>query len=85
MLLDEPLSSLDSRLADSLRRELKQVLAGYRTTTVYVTHDYAEALIMAKRIFHLQPTGIEETNITDQKTALKDHFASRLNDLGIGS
>jgi NitT/TauT family transport system ATP-binding protein len=84
MLMDEPLSSLDSRLADSLRRELKEVLAGYRTTTVYVTHDFDEAVIMAKRIFRLQSTGIGETSVPDQEAALKAYFTGRLNDIGIG-
>jgi ABC-type nitrate/sulfonate/bicarbonate transport system ATPase subunit len=84
MLMDEPLSSLDSRLADSLRRELKEVLAGYRTTTVYVTHDFDEAVIMAKRIFRLQPTGIGETSVPDQEAALKEYFTRRLNDIGVG-
>ena len=84
MLMDEPLSSLDARLADSLRRELKQVLAGYRTTTVYVTHDLADALTMAKRIFQLQPTGIRETTVPNQEAALKEYFTGRLNDIGVG-
>jgi ABC-type nitrate/sulfonate/bicarbonate transport system ATPase subunit len=84
MLMDEPLSSLDARLADSLRRELKEVLTGYRMTTVYVTHDYPEALSMARRIFRLQPNGISDTSVSDQETALKDYFNDRLNDIGVG-
>jgi ABC-type nitrate/sulfonate/bicarbonate transport system ATPase subunit len=84
MLMDEPLSSLDARLADSLRRELKEVLAGYRMTTVYVTHDYPEALSMAKRIFRLQENNIIETAVPDQETALKDYFTDRLKDIGVG-
>jgi len=84
MLMDEPLSSLDERLADSLRRELKMVLAGFRTTTVYVTHDFPEALTMARRIFRLRETGIEETIVQDQEVALKEYFTGRLNDIGLG-
>ncbi len=84
MLMDEPLSSLDTRLADSLLRELKQVLAGYRTTTVYVTHDLAEALTIAKRVFHLQPKGISETIILDQEEALRNYYSGRLHDIGVG-
>ncbi len=84
MLMDEPFSSLDARLADSLRRELKEVLAGYRMTTVYVTHDYPEALSMAKRIFRLQESGISDTSVSDQEAAIKDYFTGRLNDVGVG-
>jgi ABC-type sugar transport system ATPase subunit len=84
MLMDEPLSSLDARLADSLRRELKEVLAGYRTTVVYVTHDLVDALTMAKRIFQLQQTGIRETTVPNQEAAIKDYFTGWLNDIGVG-
>lgn len=50
-LLDEPLSHLDAKLRTSMRAELKRIAHGdLMTTTVYVTHDYVEALSLADRI-----------------------------------
>jgi iron(III) transport system ATP-binding protein len=50
LLLDEPLSNLDAALRTSLRQELKQIQRESGITTVYVTHDQAEALSMSDRI-----------------------------------
>jgi multiple sugar transport system ATP-binding protein len=49
-LLDEPLSHLDAKLRASMRAELKQLGAMSNTTTMYVTHDYQEALALGDRI-----------------------------------
>jgi len=49
-LLDEPLSHLDAKLRAEMRVELKQLGGMSHTTTVYVTHDYQEALALADRI-----------------------------------
>lgn len=49
-LLDEPLSHLDAKLRAAMRAELKQLGAMSKTTTVYVTHDYQEALALGDRI-----------------------------------
>ena len=49
-LMDEPLSSLDSPLRAQLRAELKRIQREVGATTLYVTHDQAEALAMADRI-----------------------------------
>ncbi|SDS77087.1 ABC transporter ATP-binding protein [Microlunatus soli] len=49
-LLDEPLSHLDAKLRAEMRVELKQLGSMTSTTTVYVTHDYQEALALADRI-----------------------------------
>src|SRR5918999_65844 len=43
-LLDEPLSNLDAKLRASARDELKQFQERVGTTTIYVTHDQAEAM-----------------------------------------
>ncbi|MGI5058342.1 ABC transporter ATP-binding protein [Treponema pectinovorum] len=50
LLMDEPLSSLDSRLRTSLREELKEIQSRLGITTVYVTHDQEEALSMSDTI-----------------------------------
>ncbi len=50
LLLDEPLSNLDAVLRISVRAELKRLQKQLGITTIYVTHDQAEALAMADRI-----------------------------------
>lgn len=49
-LLDEPLSHLDAKLRASMRAELKAIAQNSNTTTLYVTHDYQEALALADKI-----------------------------------
>ena len=49
-LLDEPLSNLDAVLRVQTRAELKRLFQRLRTTTIYVTHDQAEAMTMSDRI-----------------------------------
>jgi iron(III) transport system ATP-binding protein len=50
LLLDEPLSNLDVKLRVELRLELKRIQRIYRATTIYVTHDQAEALSLSDRL-----------------------------------
>lgn len=49
-LMDEPLSSLDAKLRDELRIELKRVQLDLGATILYVTHDQVEALTLADRV-----------------------------------
>src|SRR5918999_1837470 len=49
-LLDEPLSNLDAKLRATARDELKQFQSRVGTTTIYVTHDQAEAMGLGDRI-----------------------------------
>ncbi|MEW6210952.1 MAG: ABC transporter ATP-binding protein [Acidobacteriota bacterium] len=49
-LMDEPLSNLDARLRVQMRGELKRLQRELGTTTVYVTHDQAEAMTLAHRV-----------------------------------
>jgi len=49
-LMDEPLSSLDAKLRNDLRLELKRIQQDLRATMLYVTHDQTEALTLATRI-----------------------------------
>lgn len=49
-LMDEPLSNLDARLRLQMRGELKHLQHGLGTTTVYVTHDQAEAMTLGHRV-----------------------------------
>ncbi len=50
LLLDEPLSNLDARLRDSMRAELTALQKKLGITTVFVTHDQADALTMSDRL-----------------------------------
>jgi ABC-type Fe3+/spermidine/putrescine transport system ATPase subunit len=50
LLLDEPLRALDARLRISLRLELRSLAKSLGITTIHVTHDQDEALVMADRI-----------------------------------
>src|SRR2546423_1196321 len=49
-LMDEPLSNLDAKLRVQMRGELKRLQYELGTTTVYVTHDQAEAMTLAHRV-----------------------------------
>jgi spermidine/putrescine ABC transporter ATP-binding subunit len=50
LLLDEPLSNLDAQLREEMRFELRDLQKRLGITTVYVTHDQAEALVLSDRI-----------------------------------
>jgi iron(III) transport system ATP-binding protein len=50
LLLDEPLSNLDAKLRESLRYELKRLQRDLGITSVYVTHDQTEALVLSSSI-----------------------------------
>ena len=50
LLLDEPMSNLDAKLREHMRFELKRIQRDTGVTTVYVTHDQAEALALSHEI-----------------------------------
>jgi putative spermidine/putrescine transport system ATP-binding protein len=50
ILLDEPLSNLDARLRDHMRKELKRILGNGNSTVLFVTHDQGEAFSMCDRV-----------------------------------
>jgi len=50
LLMDEPLSNLDARLREEMRIELKKIATSIGVTTLYVTHDQAEALSLGDKI-----------------------------------
>jgi putative spermidine/putrescine transport system ATP-binding protein len=54
LLLDEPLTALDAALRDRLRGELNRLLRSLGITTIYVTHDQAEAMELGDRIVVMQ-------------------------------
>jgi iron(III) transport system ATP-binding protein len=50
LLLDEPLSNLDANLREEMRFEIRRLHEAFGITTLYVTHDQAEAMVISDRI-----------------------------------
>ena len=59
-LMDEPLAHLDAKLRHFMRTELKEMQSAFNTTTIYVTHDFMEAMSLADRIAVLNKGKIEQ-------------------------
>ncbi|MCE7578607.1 ABC transporter ATP-binding protein [Aliivibrio fischeri] len=51
LLLDEPLSALDAKIRKRLRQQIRDIQKELNLTTIFVTHDQEEAMIMSDRIF----------------------------------
>ena len=66
LLLDEPLSNLDANLREEMRFEVRRLHDQYRYTTVYVTHDQAEAMTAADRIVVMNKGRIEQTGTPEE-------------------
>ncbi len=60
LLLDEPLSALDAQLRRSLRQEILSVQRQTGITTLYVTHDQEEALVLGDRVAVMRRGHIEQ-------------------------
>lgn len=59
-LLDEPLSHLDAKIRHELRAEFHRLAELLRTTIIYVTHDYVEALSLANRVAVIRGGRLEQ-------------------------
>jgi ABC-type Fe3+/spermidine/putrescine transport system ATPase subunit len=60
LLLDEPLSNLDANLREEMASEIRRLHDEFRYTTVYVTHDQAEAMTISDRIAVLNLGRLEQ-------------------------
>jgi iron(III) transport system ATP-binding protein len=60
LLLDEPLSNLDANLREEMRYEIRRLHDAFRITTVYVTHDQAEAMVTSDRIAVMNQGRVEQ-------------------------
>jgi iron(III) transport system ATP-binding protein len=60
LLLDEPLSNLDAHLREEMRFEIRRVHETLHITTVYVTHDQAEAMVTSDRIAVMSAGRVEQ-------------------------
>ncbi|MGY6172372.1 ABC transporter ATP-binding protein [Candidatus Mycoplasma pogonae] len=59
-LMDEPLSNLDAKLREKMRRELVEIHRMLKTTSIYVTHDQLEAMTMGDQIVVINESKIQQ-------------------------
>ena len=60
LLLDEPLSALDANLREEMRVELKSIQRNIGITTIFVTHDQAEALALSDQVVVMNSGTVEQ-------------------------
>jgi len=60
LLFDEPLSNLDAKLRERVRVEIRELQRRLKITSIYVTHDQAEALVISDRIVVMNRGRIEQ-------------------------
>ncbi|WP_329101027.1 ABC transporter ATP-binding protein [Micromonospora sp. NBC_01699] len=60
LLLDEPLSNLDAKLREETRTEIRRIQRDAGTTSLYVTHDQAEAMAMSDRIAVMESGRVQQ-------------------------
>ena len=77
LLLDEPLSALDARIRKHLREQIRSIQQELGLTTIFVTHDQEEALVMSDRIFLMNAGKIVQSGDAETLyTAPVDAFAA---------
>ena len=79
-LMDEPLSSLDAKLRNDLRLELKRIQQDLGATMLYVTHDQTEAMTLANRIGVLDHGRLVQVGTPQQiyRDPVSSYVAARL-------
>lgn len=77
LLLDEPLSALDARIRKHLREQIRSIQQELGLTTIFVTHDQEEALVMSDRIVLMNAGKIIQSGAAETLyTAPVDAFAA---------
>ena len=77
LLLDEPLSNLDARLRLEMREEIRRLQLETGITTIFVTHDQDEAMVMSDEIHLFHDGRIEQSGTpTEMYTAPRTRFAA---------
>lgn len=66
LLLDEPLSNLDAKLREKMRFEIKSLVRRMHITSVYVTHDQAEAMVISDRIVVMDSGNIVQVGTAEE-------------------
>lgn len=84
LLMDEPLSSLDTKLREKVRSELREIQQKLKITTIYVTHDQDEALSLSDKIAVLnegilQQVGTPQEIYFEPKNRFVADFVGRAN------
>ena len=84
LLLDEPLSNLDANLREEMRFEIRRLHEAFEITTLYVTHDQAEAMVISDRIAVLERGRVVQTGTGDEvfgrpRTRFVAEFIGRTN------
>ena len=84
LLLDEPLSAIDAKLRKNLQIEIRRIQKELNITTIFVTHDQEEAMIMSDRICLLNEGEIEQLGkpidiYTEPKTKFAAGFIGNYN------
>ncbi len=81
-LMDEPLSNLDARLRLTMRGEIKRLCRELGATTIYVTHDQAEALTMADLVAVMRDGALQQLGSPEE---IYERPANRFVALFVGS
>src|SRR5438309_5023330 len=84
LLLDEPLSNLDANLREEMRFEIRRLHETFGITTLYVTHDQAEAMVISDRIAVLDRGRVEQVGTAQDlfrrpRTRFAAEFIGRTN------
>jgi iron(III) transport system ATP-binding protein len=66
LLLDEPLSNLDAKLREKMRKDIREIQKKLKLTVVYVTHDQVEARTMSDRIVIMKSGAIVQVGTADE-------------------
>ena len=66
ILLDEPLSHMDQRVRVDLRARIRRIHEDLKNTTIYVTHDQAEAITICDRLLILQEGDLQQIGTVDE-------------------
>jgi len=84
LLLDEPLSNLDANLREEMRFEIRRLHEAFGITTLYVTHDQAEAMVISDRVAVLNRGRVEQVGAAEDlfrrpRTRFVAEFIGRTN------
>jgi iron(III) transport system ATP-binding protein len=84
LLLDEPLSNLDANLREEMRFEIRRLHETFGITTLYVTHDQAEAMVISDRVAVLQQGRVAQIGTAEElfdrpRTRFVAEFIGRTN------
>jgi iron(III) transport system ATP-binding protein len=84
LLLDEPLSNLDANLREEMRFEIRRLHERFGITTLYVTHDQGEAMVISDRIAVIQSGRVAQVGTAEDlfrrpRTRFVAEFIGRTN------